>query len=86
VALSPIECEQALKRIELYLDGELAGLERSEVERHIGECTDCYGHSEFQRRLKDMLRETCGCKDVPQALVVRLQRLVAERGERSLDV
>jgi mycothiol system anti-sigma-R factor len=86
VDLSPIECEQALRQIELYLDGELASLERVDVERHLGACSDCYGHSEFQRRLKEMLRETCGCKDVPESLLERVQALFAERGERHLDV
>jgi mycothiol system anti-sigma-R factor len=86
VDLSPIECEQALRRIELYLDGELAGVERIDVERHIGVCSDCHEHSEFMRRLKDMLRDKCGCREVPQPLVERLQALFAERGERPLDV
>lgn len=84
--MSPIECEHALRQIELYLDGELVGLERTEVERHLGECSDCHGHSEFQRRLKVMLRDKCGCNDVPPALVERLQALFAERGGRRLDV
>jgi mycothiol system anti-sigma-R factor len=76
--LSPIDCQHALRQIELYLDGELVGLERVEVERHLGECSPCSGHSEFQRRLKEMLRDKCGCDEVPAALVERIRLIVAQ--------
>jgi mycothiol system anti-sigma-R factor len=74
--LSPIDCEHALRQIELYLDGELVGFERVEVERHLGECSPCYGHSEFQRRLKAMLRAKCGCDEVPAELAERIRSMV----------
>jgi mycothiol system anti-sigma-R factor len=66
-----------LRQIELYLDGELVGVERVEIERHLGECSPCHGHSEFQRRLKAMLRDKCGCNDVPPELVERMRNLLA---------
>jgi mycothiol system anti-sigma-R factor len=74
--LSPIDCEHALRQIELYLDGELVGFERVEVERHLGECSPCSGHSEFQRRLKELLRDKCGCDEVPAQLVERIRLIV----------
>jgi mycothiol system anti-sigma-R factor len=76
--LSPIDCEHALRQIELYLDGELVGFERVEVERHLGECFPCSGHSEFQRRLKELLRDTCGCDEVPADLVERIRLIVGQ--------
>jgi mycothiol system anti-sigma-R factor len=71
-----------LRQIELYLDGELVGVERVEIERHLGECSPCHGHSEFQRRLKAMLRDKCGCNDVPPELVERMRNLLAAPHER----
>jgi len=76
VDLSPIDCEHALRQIELYLDGELVGFERVEIERHLGECSPCSGHSEFQRRLKEMLRAKCGCDEVPAELIERIRSMV----------
>ncbi|MGH2634584.1 MAG: zf-HC2 domain-containing protein [Actinomycetota bacterium] len=64
-----------LRQIELYLDGELIGVERVEIERHLGECSPCNGHSEFQRRMKEMLRAKCGCNDVPAELLERMRVL-----------
>ncbi len=66
-----------LRQIELYLDGELLGVERVEIERHLGECSPCHGHSEFQRRLKEMVRAKCGCNDMPLELLERIRALVS---------
>ena len=71
--MSGTDCERVLRQIELYLDGELVGVERVEIERHLGGCSPCTSHSEFQRRLKEMLRDKCGCRDVPVALVERIR-------------
>jgi mycothiol system anti-sigma-R factor len=73
--LSPTECEHILQQIELYLDGELVGFEHVEVERHLGACDPCTGHADFQRKLKEMLRDKCGCKDVPPELFERIRTL-----------
>jgi mycothiol system anti-sigma-R factor len=77
VDLSPTDCEHVLRQIELYLDGELIGVERVEIERHLGECSPCSGRSEFQRRLKEMLRAKCGCDDVPVEVLQRMRSLFA---------
>lgn len=79
--MSPIECEHVLRQIELYLDGELVGLDRVEIERHLGECSPCHGHSEFQRRLKELLRDKCGCNEVPAELTERIRVLLSARHE-----
>ncbi len=75
--MSETECEHVLRQIELYLDGELVGVERVDIERHLGDCSPCSGHSEFQRRLKEMLRAKCGCDDVPAELLERVRTAVA---------
>ncbi len=75
--MSPTDCEHVLRQIELYLDGELVGLERVDIERHLGECSPCSGHSEFQRRLKEMLRAKCGCNDVPVELLERVRSMTS---------
>jgi mycothiol system anti-sigma-R factor len=73
------DCEHVLRQLELYLDGELVGVERVEIERHLGECSPCSGHSEFQRTLKEMLRAKCGCDEVPGELVERIRAALVVR-------
>ena len=74
--MSKSECEHVLRQIELYLDGELAAIERVEIERHLGGCPPCHEHSEFQRRLKEILRAKCGCDDVPVEVLERIRAIV----------
>jgi mycothiol system anti-sigma-R factor len=66
-----------LRQIELYLDGELVGLERVDIERHLGACSPCHDHSEFQRRLKEMLRAKCGCNEMPPEVLERIRAVVS---------
>ena len=75
--MSPTDCEHVLRQIELYLDGELVGFARVEIEEHLGGCDPCSGHSEFQRRLKEMLRAKCGCSEIPAELIERVRSVVA---------
>jgi len=74
--LSPTDCEHVLRQIELYLDGELVGLQRVEIEQHLGDCDPCTGHADFQRKLKEMLRAKCGCDEVPPELIERVRSML----------
>ncbi len=76
--MSRIDCQQVLEQIELYLDGELSGGLRAEIEEHLGRCAPCMDHSDFQRRLKELLRARCGCDEVPSHLLDRIRALIAE--------
>jgi mycothiol system anti-sigma-R factor len=76
--LCPIDCRHVLTQIELYLDGELDVSLHAEVHDHLGTCGDCADRSEFQRRLKDMLRAKCGCDEVPPALLKRVHGILRQ--------
>jgi mycothiol system anti-sigma-R factor len=72
-----------LKQIELYLDGELAGSLRAEVEEHLVGCDPCTGHAEFQLKLKEILRAKCGCREVPARVFERVRLLLEQHGHPS---
>ena len=76
--MCPIDCQQALKQIELFLDGELDPSLHAEVRQHLGACGSCTDHSEFQRHLKELLKAKCGCDQVPAHLVEQVSRLLHE--------
>jgi mycothiol system anti-sigma-R factor len=76
VDLSPIDCTEVLRRLELYLDGELEGGRCVEIEEHLVSCGPCTHHSDFQRQLKELLRAKCGCQ-VPVHVRERI-RIVLE--------
>lgn len=74
------ECRKVLEQVELYLDGELGSAERIQVHHHLEKCGPCTDHSEFQRRLKELLRAKCGCEEVPLQLLDRIRSTYAPPG------
>lgn len=52
-----IDCEEALRRLAKYLDGELGDQEHAAVRRHLETCRSCWSRAEFERRLRTRLGE-----------------------------
>jgi mycothiol system anti-sigma-R factor len=70
-----IDCEEALRRLFEYLDAELHGESRREVEQHLERCRSCFSRVEFEKRLKAYTAEL-RCEPVPPALERRVRALV----------
>lgn len=49
---NPMTCDEALRLLAVFLDGELHGGSHAAVERHLEVCRSCYSRAEFERRLK----------------------------------
>jgi hypothetical protein len=47
-----ITCDEALRLLAVFLDGELEGHSHVAVEQHLEVCRSCYSRLEFERRLK----------------------------------
>ncbi len=47
-----------------------------EIHQHLEACTPCMDHSEFKRRLKELLRAKCGCGEVPPEVLDRIRILL----------
>jgi anti-sigma factor (TIGR02949 family) len=78
-----IRCEEALRRLGAYLDGELGPGERTEVERHLDACRSCYSRAEFERRLHARLADL-GRREPAPEFGARIQTLV-RRFTRGVD-
>ncbi len=79
--MSPTDCTQVLKQIELYLDGELDASAYADVGRHLGECSPCMDHSEFKRHLRELLKAKCGCDEVPARVMDKIRAALLEDPE-----
>ncbi len=75
--MSPIDCERALREIEIYVDGELDAAEAEMLSAHLGDCPPCGTRAEFQRRLKALLATKCA-SEMPVSLRVRLLAVLVE--------
>lgn len=76
--MSHDECLKILELLERYLDDEVEPSVRVEIHRHLEACSPCTDHSEFQRRLKEIVRDKCGCREIPTDLVERIRSSVVE--------
>lgn len=55
-----IDCNQAVRQLWNYLEGELAEEDRHAVEEHLDLCKRCCGEAEFASELRKMLHSQDG--------------------------
>lgn len=68
-------CEDALRLLAAHLDGELASSGHDQMERHLSKCRSCYSRAEFEKRLKENVRQL-GREPVPEELSERVHSLI----------
>lgn len=71
----PINCEEALRTLAAFLDGELHVRDREGLERHLEACRSCFSRAEFERRLKSEIRRL-GRDEIPPRFEQRIRRLL----------
>ncbi|MEN3041260.1 MAG: hypothetical protein ABDH66_06965 [Bacteroidia bacterium] len=71
------ECEEIIQKLELFLDGQLKGKAREEVENLINQCEYCAEQYNFERRLREILsRSWRAFSDEAQDIVARVRRRI----------
>lgn len=78
-----ISCEEALRLVHDFLDGELDGVTPAEVKAHFDVCQRCYPHLRFERAFREAMRRACAREAAPAQLRDRLEKMLAEAAERS---
>jgi anti-sigma factor (TIGR02949 family) len=71
----PITCDEALRLLAEFLDGELQFETHEDVERHLELCRSCFSRAEFERRLKGEISNV-GREEVPPGFEQRVRRLL----------
>lgn len=72
-----LTCEEALRFLAAYLDGELDAAPGEELESHLARCRSCYSRVEFERRMKAELA-ALGRAPVAPAFAERIRRLLQQ--------
>jgi anti-sigma factor (TIGR02949 family) len=70
-----LTCEEVLHHLFAYLDQELDAETSAEIERHLESCRGCFSRAEFEKRLKERVRET-GSAPASEALHSRIRFLL----------
>ena len=70
-------CHEALRLVHEFLDGELDGVSRAEVDAHFEMCRRCYPHLRLERRFREALLRACAGETAPPELRARVLDLVS---------
>jgi anti-sigma factor (TIGR02949 family) len=75
-----LTCDEAIRLLASYLDGELENDSRETVEDHLHRCRSCFSRHEFEKGLKAQL-ERLGREEVRPDFEERIRGLVARFAE-----
>ena len=78
-----ISCEEALRLVHDFLDGELEGVSPAEVKAHFEVCQGCYPHLRLERAFREAMRRACARQTAPPELRDKVERLLSEAADRS---
>ena len=80
-----MDCEHTIRRVYLYLDGELTTLRRWQITRHLNRCPPCQHGYDFELELRHVVATGCQSQ-VPPELKARIAEALglfeAAAGER----
>jgi anti-sigma factor RsiW len=71
-------CGEAAAVLPAYCDGEIAEVDRGQIERHLASCLSCAAQSRLQARFKAAVRAHLPRPPVPQELRVRLRAVLGQ--------
>lgn len=67
------DCNETLRELYTFLDGELADGARHEVVVHLETCPDCLQAFDFHAELKMTIRQKCQSDEMPPGLLARIE-------------
>ncbi|CAN5292551.1 mycothiol system anti-sigma-R factor [soil metagenome] len=75
-----ISCQEVLRQVYLFLDGECDDVCRGKIATHLDECAPCLAQFGIETEIKTLVHRKCGGDPAPDGLRERLRirlRLVA---------
>lgn len=72
-----LTCEEVMELLFVYLDQEVGDELGSRIEHHLETCRDCFSRAEFERRLRDRVRDS-GRARAPERLHKRIRKVLDE--------
>jgi mycothiol system anti-sigma-R factor len=68
------DCEDTLREMETFLDGELTDAASMSLRAHLEGCTDCLQAFDFHAELKVVIAEKCRRDEMPAGLLARIEQ------------
>ncbi|MHB1555630.1 MAG: mycothiol system anti-sigma-R factor [Acidimicrobiales bacterium] len=80
--VSDVDCQEAVRQLYVYLDGELTEERRLQIAVHLDECGPCADAAGFEAELRAVV--SSHCKDrVPDSLIARVAAAIAAEAAQS---
>jgi mycothiol system anti-sigma-R factor len=76
---SGMDCDEAVRQLYTYLDGELTEDRRHDIADHLDACGPCAGAAEFESELRAIIASHCRDR-VPQTLIDRVAQVLRDEG------
>jgi anti-sigma factor (TIGR02949 family) len=70
-----IDCDEVMRQLFDYLDGEVEETAEHEIHHHIDECRSCFSRVEFEKVLKERVRDSRE-QELPESLRDRVTDLM----------
>ena len=67
------DCDETLRELQRYLDGELPAELHQIVDSHVAGCLDCMQAFDFHAELKTVIATKCGAEPLPASLVAKIE-------------
>jgi mycothiol system anti-sigma-R factor len=65
-------CSEVLARVASYIDGELGGVDFTQIRQHLDECGPCLREYGLEEVVKKLVHKHCGSEQVPTDLRSRV--------------
>ena len=73
-----VDCNEVLREVELYLDGELPSDQSRTIAEHLLTCWPCQERVEFRKALQNLVARKCTQDAIPPTLVTRIRFVIHE--------
>jgi mycothiol system anti-sigma-R factor len=67
------DCNETLRELETFLDGELSAAALADIRSHLGDCPDCLEAFDFHAELKAIIARKCRADPMPSSLLSRIE-------------
>jgi mycothiol system anti-sigma-R factor len=67
------DCNETLRELEAFLDGELSDDGRHAIHAHLDGCMDCLQAFDFHAELRTVIAEKCRNDEMPPTLLSKLR-------------
>jgi mycothiol system anti-sigma-R factor len=70
---APRDCNQTLRELDVFLDGELSDEQHDAITHHLNGCMDCLGAFDFHAELKSVVSQKCQNDEMPPDLLAKIE-------------